>query len=518
LDNPEKFIDIPGKTWSKQKEILRSVLENQVTLVPSANATGKSEIAARIAWCFLFIYGPHAEVVTTAKTFDMLKNVTWTRIRDVYKHVKHLFPNDKINLVEFYPDPENEPKWYMVGLNPKIEGTEATGFQGHHTKHVLFIIDEGVNVSPAIIAATEGGLLAGKSKLLMIYNPTIKGTAFHMEKQKGNNVIKITAWDLFNSPEYKEDSEHFNELVSPEGVQLLIDKYGRDHPLVRSRVDAEYPAEDENSAVSYSKFEICRLNHENMQDKYKDVIWERVIFSWDVASKGNDSNTLGRLRIGYYYEDGKKIPINHYKLMKDWQGLANENIGIVHQAIVDETKKEEYVYTRKNRGLPENDYFYEDPGEEQIVAKFALIIDSVGVGDFAEPFMRNAMPALEIIGFMGGGGSEKDIKIEYYEEIPILNNTTEAWFYTGKLVDGVKSDIWGILCIECDDRTVEEVTTRKMEVGMKKKEPFVYFIEPKEKFKERNSGKSPDRGDAFVMSVYAKFKSGANFLPAFFGD
>ena len=53
-----------------------------------------------------------------------------------------------------------------------------------------------------------------------------------------------------------------------------------------------------------------------------------------------------------------------------------------------------------------------------------------------------------------------------------------------------------------------EVVNRKKSYALKHKIPLVWFIEPKDEYKLRAGGKSPDQADALVMAILAYFRRG----------
>ena len=258
--HPEEYIDEHfGLHWGKQKEIARSVRDNKITFVRSCNDVGKTHVAASIVWWWMDVYRPvmkygkisgGCKIISTAKTFNSVKYMLWTQIREHYKMIQERFGVAHINQTDFLPD-DSFPKWLMVGYNPKIEGDEATSFQGHHSPHTLFLIDEAVTTHRAIWKAIEGSIMDEGSRVLAIYNPTTtESEVYQMEQDKRAHVIPISAYDLFASPEFQANREHFIELASPEAVQDLIDVYGEDNPIVQARVFGNWPEQDEDAAIS----------------------------------------------------------------------------------------------------------------------------------------------------------------------------------------------------------------------------------------------------------------------------
>ena len=280
-DDPMEYLKLFGKPWSKQVDIIESVKKNKITLVRSSNDVGKTWTASAIVLWFLDVHRPNAKVISTAKTFDSVRFMLWTRIRQMYKSVAHRFNDANINFTDFQPDPRGNPDWFAVGYNPRIEGDEATAFQGHHSENILFLVDEAITTHPAIWKAIEGSLLSKGARLLAIYNPTTReGEVFKMEQDKRGHLITISNYDLFESKEYQADPDYFSELADPEAVEDLIKTYGEDSPIVKARINGEWADESDESAVSYnSTVQATKFKHKDEPE------YEKVIYSWDVAGE-----------------------------------------------------------------------------------------------------------------------------------------------------------------------------------------------------------------------------------------
>src|SRR5690348_3619215 len=67
--------------WSKQREILESVRDNEATAVRSCHGIGKTATAAEVVLWFLAAFGPEALVVTTAPTWRQVRDLLWREIR-----------------------------------------------------------------------------------------------------------------------------------------------------------------------------------------------------------------------------------------------------------------------------------------------------------------------------------------------------------------------------------------------------------------------------------------------------
>ncbi|MCK9185693.1 MAG: hypothetical protein M0Q16_10035, partial [Candidatus Cloacimonetes bacterium] len=87
--NPEYFVtEVLGAVpWAKQIEILEAVRDNKEVAVASCHAAGKSWISARVVLWFTISYYL-SRVVTTAPTFDQVRDILWQEIRSAYASSK----------------------------------------------------------------------------------------------------------------------------------------------------------------------------------------------------------------------------------------------------------------------------------------------------------------------------------------------------------------------------------------------------------------------------------------------
>lgn len=504
LEDPAKYLDFfPYTPWSKQKDITRSVFENKYTYVRSCNASGKTHLVGELVWAFLDIYGPEAKVITTASTFNSMRFMQWTRIREMYKHVSHRFGFAPINITDFTPDPNNHPEWFAVGLNPKIEGDEAPAFQGLHAKYLLFVVDEAILIPPAIWKAMEGSMMADGRRMLVLYNPTVtEGSEVFITEREGKrvslekgNLIVITGPDLWNSPEYIAEPEKFGNLISPAGAAELEDTYGRDSAIVKSRVYAEWPLSDEEAAVKRSGLMQAQRNYHDETFELGPIV--KLSFGWDVAGDGSDNNCLGLLTIGKY--------AMRYNEVDKWHAEHQNSLSRVWDKLWIELDKAE-VLNRK----------WEDahPGTILEPIEIQLTNDAVGEGShvksiFAEWDKEDGR--LQLLPFKGGMSPKK---LHERKEVVLLNMNSEAWYRFALLLSN-KIPEWLPVAINLSTELEHQLGARKYQWGQRNKENLVWYIEPKDDWKARNRGKSPDEADTCIMAFYGYFHGGAGRIRAF---
>jgi hypothetical protein len=183
-------------TWSKQREVMRSVQQNRLTLVQSCHAIGKSWLSSRVVAWWLDVWPPGtAFVVTTAPTGPQIKAILWREIGRAFAKGKL---EGRVNQTEWYMKVEGKEE--IVAFGRKPDDYDPAAFQGIHAVRVLVVIDEANGVRGPLHDAA-GSLIANDySKILMIGNPDDpSGEYFEASKPgSGWNVIQVSAFDSPN--------------------------------------------------------------------------------------------------------------------------------------------------------------------------------------------------------------------------------------------------------------------------------------------------------------------------------
>jgi hypothetical protein len=140
LRNVLKFVCTP-----QQEELCTSLIKPPYrTLAISANKTGKSSCAARIALWWFCTRKP-AKVITTAPTDLSVKTIMWAEMRQAAR--EHL-PHMKL-LQQTY---ERAPNDYMIGLT----ALAPDRFQGKHGPNQLYIFDESCHDDQTDVMTEHG--------------------------------------------------------------------------------------------------------------------------------------------------------------------------------------------------------------------------------------------------------------------------------------------------------------------------------------------------------------------------
>lgn len=175
--------------WSKQREILASLVANRYTAVMSCHGSGKSYIGSRAGghWIDTKPRGD-AFLVTTAPSSAQVTSVLWREIGKVHRKAK--LPG-RITTAGF-------PKWKIdaeeVGIGRKPADYQESVFQGIHAPEgVLIVVDEAGGIERSLWDAVDALATNLDCRVLAIGNPDDPASHFAeiCKPSSGWNVIRI---------------------------------------------------------------------------------------------------------------------------------------------------------------------------------------------------------------------------------------------------------------------------------------------------------------------------------------
>lgn len=225
-DDPVGFgQDVLGNTFTEEvKVLMESVRDYPITVARSANATGKTHAAARIAVWFYKTF-PDSQVYTSAAPPESnLKKLLWGEIGGtVAKHSK-LFASDSIRSLFI----GRSARSFISGVTIPASGTEAqreAKFSGKHAPYLLFIIDEGDAVPDDVYRGIESCMSGGHARLLVMFNPRHQSGEVHrMERDGRANVVQLSA---FNHPNVVTGEDRIPGAVTRETTIRRINQWCR---------------------------------------------------------------------------------------------------------------------------------------------------------------------------------------------------------------------------------------------------------------------------------------------------
>lgn len=461
--DPVGFIeDGLGETlWSKQKEILESLMNNKRTVVPACHAPGKSHLAARaIAW-WISVHPPGTAIaVSTASTFRQVRNIMWAQVRKV--HTAHNLPGEILTT-----------EWKMdgtvvaYGFSPSANDEAAV--QGIHAPHLLIVVDEAGGLSDTIGTALEALMTGGHTRLLVLGNPPTDQEQTWFERICNSpiyNVIPIGAYDTPNftgektgmcksCPPFIEPHEVATHLVDETWVNDVISEFGDDSPFVEARVFARFPQSGTGKVIPFAW---CEQATEN-----EDVVESSTIrLGIDIASDGGDEFVIAKA-------DGYTVEIVHRS-----SGKVNSNA--VDVAGVAMVEIEKAVAIHKQRGITE---------------PLRVKIDTIGVGwgvvSMLDKWVKERQMRAQIIGV--------NVAERPKDQARFKNQRAEMWWNARSLLqpkDG-RQDIR----LNVDRQVLAQLAGPTYSSDSSGR----IIIESKADMKKRGVH-SPDRAEAILLALY----------------
>jgi len=192
--------------YDKQAQVMRSVLENYRTVVPSANQMGKTKLTALTAITFFLSRQP-CRVVATSASEAQLEKILWNEIRELVATSKIRLPLqvNHLQLRKIGRKGELLPLDYCVGQVTR----SVESFQGHHLPNdrprVLALFEESSGIADAFSDAAE----SWAHRMLCVGNPLSTSNFFYRRCKEGDKL------DPTGGTKYLNKVIHLDGLDSP---------------------------------------------------------------------------------------------------------------------------------------------------------------------------------------------------------------------------------------------------------------------------------------------------------------
>ena len=251
IDDPASWIEfrIGEYAWSKQREILQSIVDHRYTAVQSCHDTGKSYSMSRAASWWLDVHPPGtAFVVTTAPTYKQVQAILWREIEKARAKAE----------AKGNPLPGRttlDCQWFigreLVAYGRKPADYNQSAFQGIHAPFVLVIIDEACGVNRSIFDAVDSLATNEHARVCAIGNPDDPTSYFATVCKPGSgwNRIKIGYEDTPAFTGEAVTQEVLDSLISRVWVEERERRWGKESPVYISKVLGEFPDDAEDAVV-----------------------------------------------------------------------------------------------------------------------------------------------------------------------------------------------------------------------------------------------------------------------------
>lgn len=424
--------------WSKQAEVMASVVKHRRTAVKSCHGVGKSHIASRAVGWWLDVHPPGtAFVVTTAPTGAQVRAILWRYIRQM--HSAHQLPG-KVLQTEWQLDGE------LVAFGRKPADHDEAAFQGIHARHVLVVIDEACGIPEQLWIAADALTTNEGCRILAIGNPDSPATHFKQvcEPGSGWNTIRISAFDSPNFTGEDVPDEVREMLISREWAEEKRTEWGADNPVYISKVLGDFAEQAPNAVVRLADVITCRIP---LDIPYTAEQLSPVELGVDVGGGGD--LTVIRERRGMVAG-------------REWTSRSDRPETLAPLVI---------------RAIAET-------------GATCVKIDSIGIGWglIGELRNRRTQHGAQILGV---NVAEKASDPKKY-----LNVRAQMWWEVGRKLSADRA--WDLSKMDNADRTVAELLEPLWEIEGGGR----IQIEAKDDIRERNGGRSPDHADALLLAYY----------------
>ena len=215
------------------KRLMESVRDNIVTVGVSANATGKTHGAARVAVWFYKSFTRSQVYTAAAPPERNLKKLLWGEIGEVLHRNPLVFDGDRLTNLNI----ERTSKQFISGVTIPASGTaqeREAKFSGKHAPYLLFIVDEGDAVPDDVYAGIESCMSGGHARLLIMFNPRRQsGFVYRLIRDNKANIVRLSAFD---HPNVTTGDNVYDGAVTRETTVRRINEWtvaaqgGKQHP------------------------------------------------------------------------------------------------------------------------------------------------------------------------------------------------------------------------------------------------------------------------------------------------
>ena len=240
--------------------------------IAAMHGPGKTHFLAKVMHWFNFTH--KARIPCTAPKEDSLKTRLWPEFRKLLAGSPFKYYRDIIKVDRTQISWHGNVDWCAL-----IESaSQPENLAGYHDQRLVFVVEEASGVHEAMFPVIEGALTTDGAILVMIGNPTRnQGEFYNSHKKKGTKELYYR----------KQIQHHETNRILKSWVDGMIQKYGRNSPVVKVRVFGEFVEDEENQLIS-----MAWLERGIGDDRQPDGSFPVIRVSIDVADGGLDETII----------------------------------------------------------------------------------------------------------------------------------------------------------------------------------------------------------------------------------
>jgi hypothetical protein len=257
-----------------QREALEAIVTHDRLAIRSGHGVGKSAFLAWVMLWWLLTRMP-AKVACTAPTAHQLSDVLWGELakwRRALPRSGAAMLALKCDRLELRYAPGES---FAVARTSRREQPEA--FQGFHSEHMLFVVDEASGVEEAIFEVGEGAMSTPGAKTVLAGNPT-RGSGYFYE--------------AFHRRRAHWWTRRVSCLESCHATAAfaagMAERYGAESNIYRVRVLGEFPVHEDDKVIPLAWCEAAVRRDVKPLERYRSV------WGVDVARFGDDRSALAK--------------------------------------------------------------------------------------------------------------------------------------------------------------------------------------------------------------------------------
>ena len=333
-----------------------------------------------------------------------------------------------------------------VGFGRKPQDYDKHAFQGLHREHLLVIIDEACGVDEWLWVAALSMATGENNRIVAIGNPDDPSSYFAKVCKPGSgwNVIQISVFDSPNFTGEEVSEEAGRKLTQLDWVDFMEKEVGRGTALWTSKVLGEFPEVDEMSTIPLAWIH-------RAQERYLE---------WEAAGKSVSGRYLLGVDVARYGGDKTAFAHRHGDVITSVDVYPGGDTEVTAERVLEQSGS-------------------------------TAVVDTNGVGAGVYDKVRaKGMPALP---FNSGNRTtlrDSSGQVEFY------NLRAAATWRLREALDPGKNPT---LCLPPDELLAADLSSMRWETMAGGK----VVIESKKDVKKR-LGRSPDRGDAVVLSTWLR--------------
>lgn len=442
------------KLWKGQRRLVRAIQEHRRVVCTSGHKVGKTLLSACLAIILLYLY-PNARIITTAGTGDQVKENIWGEIRERAAGARVTLPD---GLMPSAPEWRVGPLHYAKGLSTNTPDS----FQGKHSEDgiVVVIMDEAQPIPLAIVNASKSMTSDANGYFFAIANPT-DPTSWLREAAETDPTWHHVTLSCYDHPNIVQSLKLGRDVKVMAGPTMDLIRTFEGTPDEGPRLRGTYNHEQGKSLIPKAALDRC---HAVPADQLPDDAGHLGV---DIADGGGDKC------VAVYQKGRRVLDVREWAYVGDRTGLMQTTGKI--QALAAEFGVE-----------PEN-----------------VHVDGIGVGAAVVSRLHELGFDCDDVQFGGGVVGDWDELIG--DEIQLGNRRAELY--------------WAARCAIIE-QSIEIPEKYRMIHADLAAPGWGYMstgkikVEKKDDIKDR-LGRSPDHGDAFVLSMSRAGSMGPSFLGVF---